>query len=123
MKKYAGLAIVIFALAVVGAWSAYAASRMDVSGGSSQRVIAQVLSVSGDTVTLYYGGASDKKAFCENENLPIFTQNVLEGNVSLVGEANITRVISPRYAEARIVTGSADLGNISSKPSAMCMKG
>lgn len=122
MRKYAGLAIVLFALVIMGALSAHGASRLSAVGGSS-RVIANVLSVSGDTVTLYYGGPSESKVFCDNENIPIFTANVLDANVSLVGEVKVTKLIAPNYAEGRLVVGEADLGNIATKPSSMCLKG
>jgi hypothetical protein len=126
MKKYTGFAIAVLALVVAGALSAYGASRLWPAGsssGDSSRVIARVMSVSGDTVTLYYGGHSVVSAFCENENLPVFSANVLEGNVSLVGEVKITNIISPDYAVGKLVVGDADLGNISSKPGGMCMEG
>ena len=122
MRKYAGLAMILFALVIAGALSASGASRLWATGGSG-RVIAHVLSVSGDTVTLYYGGPSEGKVFCDNENIPIFTNNVLEGNVSLVGEVKLTNLISPNYAVGRLVVGDANLGSLASKPSAMCLKG
>ncbi len=122
MKKFAWLTIIALAVAV-GAYSAYALTRTDVSTSSSSKVLAQVLSVSGDNVTLYYGGSSKGKVFCAHENVPIFSQNVLKGNVSLVGEAKVARIISPRYAEGTLVAGGADIGNIAAKPSAMCLKG
>ena len=126
MRKYAGFAIAVFVLVLAGTVTSYGASRLWPAGGSSgdsSRVITRVMSVSGDTVTLYYGGSSENRVFCENENLPVFSANVLEGNVSLVGEVKITDIISPDYAVGRVVVGDADIGNISSKPGGMCMKG
>ncbi len=122
MKKFAWLTIIALAIAA-GAYSAYALTGSDMSSSSSSKVLAQVLSVSGDNVTLYYGGASEGKVFCADENVPIFSQNVLKGNVSLVGEVRISKLISPRYVEGSLVAGGADIGNIASKPSAMCLKG
>ena len=122
MKKYAGLIVVMMAV-LLGAFTAFATSMPDIKSSFGPKVVARVMSVSGDTVMLYYGGPLDESVFCRGETVPIYEQHVLQGNVSRVGEVKIASLVSTRYVQSRLVSGSADLGSIASKPNVLCLKG
>jgi hypothetical protein len=122
MRKYAGLMVLMLAIAL-GAFTAFATSMPSFSETYGPAVAARVMSISGDTVMLYYGGPLEESVFCRGETVPIFEPNVLQGSVRRIGEVKITSLVSTRYVQSKLVSGDADLGYIASKPNALCLEG
>ena len=91
--------------------------------GEQPRNKAEVISTTGATVALFYGGSKEASSvFCVGETVPVYRQ---ESRTRLryveVGKIRIMRVVNENYLEGEVVEGSVKPGYFARKGNLSCL--